>query len=564
MPASYTSARFVGRDEAFARLAAVLDDAAGGRSRTILARRAPRASASPASSTRRRSGCRPRRADDRPARDGLAGGADEPYGPIVRAIGPTLRALPIDDLADRLGPAAPEVVRLLPDLGDRLEPSGGLDRRPERHRARAPPGPDAGGHPRHARAGSASDARSCSSSRTSTGPTPRPGRSSRSCPGSRATSAWRSSARTSRTSSRATTRGGRPRRDHVAARGRPTRLDLPPLDRDELAALIEGIEGERASASLLLLVAERSGGLPLVAEELLAARRELPSASLSGSFDDLVIARLAIRSRRVPAGAAADGAGRAAARPPSSSPTWPPPSRSTRTGRRRARSSGPRDGDGVPRRGPAGPVSRRPSATGSSSRATGRSRSATRRSAGPSSATCCRSPGRATTRPWRRRSAVRRRPSSGTGSRRTTRVPRGRPPSRPPRSPPRGTPPPTSWPRSSRAVAAGRARTGGRGASRRSGAVGPGRPPGPRLRGGLRRRAGSARATAYLEAAIGGLDARARPGPARASSTTAWRQVRRAARRPGRGDAGGPPRRRARPTRAEPRNGRRSSPGSPS
>ncbi|MFI5227231.1 MAG: hypothetical protein ACHQ3P_11215, partial [Candidatus Limnocylindrales bacterium] len=77
---------------------------------------------------------------------------------------------------------------------------------------------------------------------------------------------------------------------------RPVRLALPPLDRDELAALIEGVQGERASASLLLLVAERSGGLPLVAEELLAARRELPSASLTGSFAELVIARLAVRS----------------------------------------------------------------------------------------------------------------------------------------------------------------------------------------------------------------------------------------------------------------------------
>ena len=85
----------------------------------------------------------------------------------------------------------------------------------------------------------------------------------------------------------------------------PERLVLPPLDRDELAALIEGIEGERASASLLLLVAERSGGLPLVAEELLAARRELPSASLTGSFDELVIARLAIRSRECRRGPAA-------------------------------------------------------------------------------------------------------------------------------------------------------------------------------------------------------------------------------------------------------------------
>ena len=36
MPASYTSARFVGREVAFARLAAVLDDAASGRSRTLI------------------------------------------------------------------------------------------------------------------------------------------------------------------------------------------------------------------------------------------------------------------------------------------------------------------------------------------------------------------------------------------------------------------------------------------------------------------------------------------------------------------------------------------------
>jgi ATP/maltotriose-dependent transcriptional regulator MalT len=76
----------------------------------------------------------------------------------------------------------------------------------------------------------------------------------------------------------------------------PDRIDLLPLDRDELATLIEGIQGERASASLLLLVAERSGGLPLVAEELLASRRELPNASLTGSFDELVVARMAARS----------------------------------------------------------------------------------------------------------------------------------------------------------------------------------------------------------------------------------------------------------------------------
>ena len=36
MPGTYTSARFVGREEAFASLAAALDDAAHGRARTVL------------------------------------------------------------------------------------------------------------------------------------------------------------------------------------------------------------------------------------------------------------------------------------------------------------------------------------------------------------------------------------------------------------------------------------------------------------------------------------------------------------------------------------------------
>jgi len=77
----------------------------------------------------------------------------------------------------------------------------------------------------------------------------------------------------------------------------PERIALRPMTRPEIAELIHGIEGERASASVLLLVAERSAGNPLVVEELLAARRELPSASLRGSLARLVLARLARRSR---------------------------------------------------------------------------------------------------------------------------------------------------------------------------------------------------------------------------------------------------------------------------
>lgn len=76
----------------------------------------------------------------------------------------------------------------------------------------------------------------------------------------------------------------------------PVRLALPALTRREIAALIEGIEGERPSASIVVLVAERSAGAPLVVEELVAARRELRNATLTGTLSDLVAARIARRS----------------------------------------------------------------------------------------------------------------------------------------------------------------------------------------------------------------------------------------------------------------------------
>ena len=89
----------------------------------------------------------------------------------------------------------------------------------------------------------------------------------------------------------------------------PVRVDLAPLARREIAGLIEGIEGERPSASIVVLVAERSAGNPLVVEELVAARRELRNTSLTGSLSDLVAARLARRS--VPARRATVGGQRA-------------------------------------------------------------------------------------------------------------------------------------------------------------------------------------------------------------------------------------------------------------
>lgn len=75
------------------------------------------------------------------------------------------------------------------------------------------------------------------------------------------------------------------------------RLEVAPLDRSALRSLIEAHEGEPPAAPVLLLVAERSAGSPLVAEEVLAARRELSGASLSSPLEQLVVARAVRRSR---------------------------------------------------------------------------------------------------------------------------------------------------------------------------------------------------------------------------------------------------------------------------
>jgi DNA-binding CsgD family transcriptional regulator/tetratricopeptide (TPR) repeat protein len=286
----------VGRDGAFARLAAGLDGAAHGRTRTLLVdgtagvgvtrfldEAIARMQAIREPMTVLRSAAWPV-------------GADEPYGPIVRAIGPALQALPAKDLADLLGPSTPEVLRLLPDLGSRLAevdaPDGaGISTAPERRQARTMEGilgllgrlgerrpvvlilEDLHLADAATRALVVFLSRISSEQRLAIIGTHQLDVVTRDDP-------WMADL------------------DAIVHGPRtPDRLTLPPLGRDELAALIEGIEGERASASLLLLVAERSGGLPLVAEELLAARRELPSASLTGSFDDLIMARLAIRSQ---------------------------------------------------------------------------------------------------------------------------------------------------------------------------------------------------------------------------------------------------------------------------
>ena len=346
MPGRYTSSRFVGRDAAFARLAVALDDAALGRARSMLI-----GGSAGVGVTRLLDEAIGRmatlaepltmlRASAWPGHDG------EPYGPIIRAIGPTLRALPAAELADRLGPATQEVLRLLPDLATGLEEAGiELPREPvatapERRQARTLEGilgllgrlgeqqpvililEDLHRADAATRTLVTFLARIAINQRLAIIGTHQPDVVLRDDP-------WAADLAT------------------LASSAQPIeRWTLPPLDRDELVALIEGIEGERPSAGLLLLVAERSGGMPLVAEELLAARRELPQASLTGSFEDLVMARLAARSlecRRVLRLIAAAGRPLSAAQVAASAAAFE--AESSRPAPRSA--SGPRQGDGV-------------------------------------------------------------------------------------------------------------------------------------------------------------------------------------------------------------------------
>ncbi len=295
MPGRYTSARFVGREDAFARLAAVLDDAARGHARTMLLSGPAGVGVS-------------RFLDEATGRiagltepmivlrgQAMPAGADEPYGPLVRALGPVLDALPVDDLHDVLGPAAGDLVRLFPELAARL---------------------DAGGRPVRLRPAGARERRAARIMEGTLGILGRLGerrpvvlvfedmhRADTATLGL-ITFLDRVSAHQRLALVLSDQPDVVPRDDPwlaavkaVVAKPRPVeRLTLPGLDRDELASLIEGIEGERASASLLLLVAERSGGIPLVAEELLAARRELPTASMTGSLDEIIVGRLGVRS----------------------------------------------------------------------------------------------------------------------------------------------------------------------------------------------------------------------------------------------------------------------------
>jgi DNA-binding CsgD family transcriptional regulator/tetratricopeptide (TPR) repeat protein len=294
MPVRFTSARFVGREDAFARLAAVLRAAADGDAGALLVEASAGVGAT-------------RFVDEAVRRVGgleepmlvLRGdvpvaGAERPYSPMVRALRPVLASLSDDELASVVGSASVELARLWPELADRVAEHGPAGRPlttvHERRQARLLEGV-------LGLLGRLSERRPVllvvedlhradAGTRTLFGFLAR-------------------IARTQRLAIVGTYQGDAIRREDPwsadlaaleAAPRQPARLSLPPLDRDELARLIESIEEERPSASVVVVVVERSGGRPLVAEELLAARRELPTVSLTSSFEDLVLARVGVRS----------------------------------------------------------------------------------------------------------------------------------------------------------------------------------------------------------------------------------------------------------------------------
>ena len=295
MPATYTSARFVGRDDAFSRLASLLQSALAGDAGALMIDGTAGIGTSRFidEASRRVTGLHEPMLV---VRGGAYGpGTDRPYAPFLRALRPVLGALPDGHLIEIAGSATDDLVRLLPELGPRLgHPSGGEHATPttvpERRQARLLEGV--------------------------LGILTRLSEHQpvllviedlhRADAGTRSLISFLSRiARSQRMAIVATYQGDAIRRDHPwmdelraldAAPRPPGRLSLGPLDRDQLARLIAAIEDERPSATVLVIVAERSGGSPLIAEELLAARRELPTVSLTASFDDLVLARVAARS----------------------------------------------------------------------------------------------------------------------------------------------------------------------------------------------------------------------------------------------------------------------------
>jgi len=288
------SDRFVGRDRQLERIAVGLQSAADGRpTALLLSGTAGLGLSRLLSETRRRIEAL---AEPFAAVHGVAVPATSgvPYAPVTAALEHLLAPLPDDELTTLVGPTGDAIARLAPRLRPRLE---GLELLPERPRIAATEWREARmfeavlgllerlgerqpvallledlHHADAATRGLATFlARVTRGQRVMLIVTYQPDRLLRSDP-LRAT---------------VSTLAGTPS---------VTSMELAPLERAELGQLIEAIEGERQSSTTLLLVAERAKGNPLVAEELLAARRELQGVSLAGTLDRLVTARAALRS----------------------------------------------------------------------------------------------------------------------------------------------------------------------------------------------------------------------------------------------------------------------------
>ena len=295
MPATNEGARFVGRDAAFIRLAPALEAGASGDATTALLAGPGGVGVS-------------RFIDEVSKRVGALSdpftvvrgrafrpGADEPYGPIIRALRPIFERTSDAELLRLLGPAVEDVVRLFPEVQDR---PGIVDALPDRPTITAP----------ERRQGRVLEALlgvigrlseqdpvlvvledlhdADAATRALVTFLARVRRTHRVCfVGTHATDELTRDHPFSRTLADIADAGA----SHAV------RIPVEPFDRRELAELARSIEGERPTGSALVLVADRSGGLPLFAEELLAARREVRDASLTASFNDLVIARLARR-----------------------------------------------------------------------------------------------------------------------------------------------------------------------------------------------------------------------------------------------------------------------------
>jgi DNA-binding CsgD family transcriptional regulator/tetratricopeptide (TPR) repeat protein len=293
MPAKFSSERFVGRERELSHLAVALEAAAEGRSpRLLLSARGGVGASRLVTEAIRRVGRLSHpfqvvRCTAVPARGRAA------YAPIIEGFGPWLASLGSDELARVLGPGAEPVARLVPGLEARL-----------------------GGENRHNRRDSISpERRNAWIGEAIQGLLERAGERQpvllvledlhHADAGTRNLASFLARvARPARLCLVLTYSRDRIARDHplqphlsaiIGAPDPPAQVELGPLDRFDLAQLVTEIEGERPTAAALLLVAERSSGDPLIAEEVLAARRELPGLSLGSTLDELVLARLARR-----------------------------------------------------------------------------------------------------------------------------------------------------------------------------------------------------------------------------------------------------------------------------